>query len=65
MFELGIQKNWIDALCARSAFWEPYRETPAAAAAMSVNESYLSSVGGQPEGAASYGAFVETLLHLR
>ena len=53
------------ALTARSAFWEPYRETPAAAAAMSVNESYLSSVGGQPEGAASYGAFVETLLCLR
>ena len=53
------------ALTARSAFWEPYRETPAAAAAMSVNETYLSSVGGQPAGSASYGAFIETLLHLR
>lgn len=53
------------ALTARSAFWEPYLETPAAAAAMSVNERYLTSVGSQPAGTASYGAFIETLLRVR
>lgn len=51
-----------DALCARSAFWEPYRGTRAAAAAVSVNEGYLFSIGAQESGTAAYGEFVERML---
>ena len=51
-----------DALCARSAFWEPYRGARAAAAAVSVNEGYLFSIGAQESGTAAYGEFVERML---
>lgn len=50
------------ALCARSAFWEPYVRTRTAAAATGVNAGYLAAVGAQPDGTAAYGAFVERLM---
>lgn len=52
------------SLAERAAFWESYRDAPAAVAALRVNESYLSSVGAQHEGLAAYGGFVDALLAL-
>lgn len=53
------------ALEDRSAFWQPYRRTRAAAISVSINESYLNTLGSQQEGIASYGGFVETLLKIQ